>query len=69
METEAKSEPLPEAVTWYGRVTRIRTSSFSAPPLNEASRPLHFSAQSAHLGTSRQEVGKLHRGESKKEYM
>lgn len=32
-----KSEPLPEAVTWYIQAARLRTSSFSAPPLNEAS--------------------------------
>ncbi|KAJ0067595.1 hypothetical protein NL108_008654 [Boleophthalmus pectinirostris] len=37
MEIAAKSEPLPESVTWYSRAARLRTSSCSAPPLNEAS--------------------------------
>lgn len=38
----AKSEPLPEAVTWYNRAARLWTSSFSAPPLNEASLDTRF---------------------------
>jgi len=38
----AKSEPLPEAVTWYSRAARLRTSSFLAPPLNEARLDTRF---------------------------
>ena len=58
-------EPLSIAVTWYSQAARLRTSSFLAPPLNEAGFNMHFGGtppplldtlfvDSAHLVTSLQ---------------
>ena len=35
-------EPLSEAVTWYSWAAKLQTSSFLAPPLNEASLNTRF---------------------------
>ncbi|XP_035771748.1 formylglycine-generating enzyme isoform X2 [Neolamprologus brichardi] len=52
----AKFEPLHEPVTWYSRAARLRTSSFSAPPINEASLDTRFAETSPPLLDTRFEA-------------